>query len=179
MGLQPTLRDLANAKSEKTAASEKASPVSVVIEEEQAFGFDVTQENQSLQGFCYHHLVTVELSPGGDGKADKMLVTTWAHEGEITGFRLLKLARAMSRGRGVSIAVKQEKDSEKFDHDEPFVFSALFKKRKAEPENPEADGQPGPETPPDLPGAIDVDPNTFRPGAKSAETKGQKKDANP
>ncbi|MEN9637262.1 MAG: hypothetical protein RL077_5666 [Verrucomicrobiota bacterium] len=55
-------------------------------------------------------MVKVEFFPKGEPKeADKVVVTLWAHRGEIVGYGLKALVQAMARGRGFSIEVMQEK----------------------------------------------------------------------
>ena len=81
-----------------------------MLEEEHSFGFDVCQESGKMEVFAYHHLVKVEFFPKSEPKeADKVVVTLWAHRGEIVGYGLKPLVQAMARGRGFSIEVMPEK----------------------------------------------------------------------
>jgi hypothetical protein len=161
MAHQPTLRELAEKQAADPTADQGNANQSVRIEDEQSFGFDVTQLGGGMQAFCYHHLVTVDFIPAAEARdPDKILVTMWAHIGEITGYRLRALAHGFARGRGLSIEVKEEKSAEAYSAADPFVFGAVFKVRKKQRGE---GGMPteGPGDPPDFPGARDVDPDTF------------------
>jgi hypothetical protein len=55
-------------------------------------------------------LVKVEFPPKSESKeADKVVVTLWAHRGEIVVYGLKPLVQAMAKGRGFSIEVMPEK----------------------------------------------------------------------
>ena len=169
---QPHLRDLVVAKNAGVTGPEKAGRASVVLEEEQSFGFDVCQESGKMEVFAYHHLVKVEFFPKSEPKeADKVVVTLWAHRGEIVGYGLKPLVQAMARGRGFSIEVMPEKLAIFAPAQTMYVYAANFAEHKEEREKESEEGQ-GPVS--DLSGAREVDPaefNTERKGAKKSAAK--------
>jgi hypothetical protein len=156
-------KSLSELVSRPTALEQYDKP-SVRIEEEPAFGYDVTQESGRMEVFAYHHLVKVDLFPRSEANgADKVVITMWGHRGEIVGFCLAPLVRAMARGRGLSIEVRAEKYAIIAPPNMAYVTAARFVERK---ENEEGTVEPEP----DIPGARDVDPAAF-----NAERKGGKK----
>lgn len=164
---QPHLRELVT-RAPESAAPDVSAKASVTIEEEQSFGFDVCQESGRMEGFAYHHLVKVDYYPNSEPKAaDKIVVTMWAHRGEICGYGLKPLVQALARGRGFSIEVRPEKYAVLAPAKTMYVYAANFEERKeAREKETDAEAEPGP----DLPGARDVDPAAF-----NAERKGAKK----
>ena len=122
------------------------------------------------RGFAYHHLVKVDYYPNSEPKAaDKIVVTLWAHRGEIVGYGLKPLVQAMARGRGFSIEVMPEKLAIFAPAQTMYVYAANFVEHKEEREKELEEGQGRGS---DLPGAREVDPAAF-----NAERKGAKKSA--